>query len=73
MCANIGVDPLSSNKGTWNKLLGFGGGQGPCPCPATPLRRWPLGVQAGAGRSACQAGPSPPVGPPGSMFQAVAL
>ncbi|KAL4440286.1 hypothetical protein ABPG75_003287 [Micractinium tetrahymenae] len=24
MCANIGVDPLSSNKGTWNKLLGFG-------------------------------------------------
>ena len=25
MCANIGVDPLASNKGTWNKLLGFGG------------------------------------------------
>lgn len=24
MCANIGVDPLASNKGTWNKLLGFG-------------------------------------------------
>ena len=30
MCANIGVDPLASNKGTWNKLLGFGGeGVGP--------------------------------------------
>jgi ESCRT-II complex subunit VPS22 len=24
MCANIGVDPLSSNKGMWNELLGFG-------------------------------------------------
>ncbi|PRW39352.1 vacuolar sorting-associated 22-like protein 1 [Chlorella sorokiniana] len=24
MCAHIGVDPLASNKGTWNKLLGFG-------------------------------------------------
>ena len=25
MCANIGVDPLASNKGTWNRLLGLGG------------------------------------------------
>eukprot|EP00878_Enallax_costatus_P028308 GHUV01030568.1.p1 GENE.GHUV01030568.1~~GHUV01030568.1.p1 ORF type:complete len:198 (+),score=40.83 GHUV01030568.1:409-1002(+) len=24
MCANIGVDPLASNKGMWNELLGFG-------------------------------------------------
>eukprot|EP01024_Parvocaulis_polyphysoides_P007856 TRINITY_DN12314_c3_g1_i1.p1 TRINITY_DN12314_c3_g1~~TRINITY_DN12314_c3_g1_i1.p1 ORF type:complete len:245 (+),score=27.93 TRINITY_DN12314_c3_g1_i1:92-826(+) len=24
MCANIGVDPLSSNKGMWAQLLGFG-------------------------------------------------
>lgn len=24
MCANIGVDPLASNKGTWNALLGLG-------------------------------------------------
>lgn len=24
MCANAGVDPLASNKGAWNKLLGFG-------------------------------------------------
>lgn len=24
MCANVGVDPLCSNKGMWNKLLGFG-------------------------------------------------
>ena len=24
MCANIGVDPLASNKGAWTQLLGFG-------------------------------------------------
>eukprot|EP00775_Hariotina_reticulata_P006892 gene6892-7108_t len=24
MCANIGVDPLASNKGMWNELLGLG-------------------------------------------------
>ena len=24
MCANIGVDPLASNKGMWAQLLGFG-------------------------------------------------
>lgn len=24
MCANVGVDPLSSNKGMWTQLLGFG-------------------------------------------------
>eukprot|EP00208_Stichococcus_sp_RCC1054_P003031 CAMPEP_0206147056 /NCGR_PEP_ID=MMETSP1473-20131121/32277_1 /ASSEMBLY_ACC=CAM_ASM_001109 /TAXON_ID=1461547 /ORGANISM="Stichococcus sp, Strain RCC1054" /LENGTH=200 /DNA_ID=CAMNT_0053543849 /DNA_START=355 /DNA_END=954 /DNA_ORIENTATION=+ len=24
MCANIGVDPLASNKGAWAQLLGFG-------------------------------------------------
>lgn len=24
MCANIGVDPLASNKGVWAQLLGFG-------------------------------------------------
>lgn len=27
MCATAGVDPLASNKGTWNKLLGLGGGR----------------------------------------------
>ncbi|KAI7837848.1 hypothetical protein COHA_008336 [Chlorella ohadii] len=32
MCAHIGVDPLASNKGTWNKLLGFGGKRR-CPLP----------------------------------------
>lgn len=25
MCVSIGVDPLASNKGIWNKLLGLGG------------------------------------------------
>lgn len=25
MCVSIGVDPLASNKGIWNRLLGFGG------------------------------------------------
>ena len=24
MCANVGVDPLASNKGVWAQLLGFG-------------------------------------------------
>lgn len=24
MCANVGVDPLASNKGMWAQLLGFG-------------------------------------------------
>lgn len=24
MCANVGVDPLASNKGMWTQLLGFG-------------------------------------------------
>ena len=24
MCANVGVDPLASNKGAWAQLLGFG-------------------------------------------------
>ena len=24
MCANVGVDPLASNKGFWNELLGVG-------------------------------------------------
>lgn len=24
MCANIGVDPLASNKGVWAQVLGFG-------------------------------------------------
>lgn len=24
MCANIGVDPLASNKGMWAQLLGLG-------------------------------------------------
>ena len=24
MCANVGVDPLASNKGMWVQLLGFG-------------------------------------------------
>ena len=24
MCANVGVDPLASNKGFWTELLGFG-------------------------------------------------
>lgn len=28
MCVTIGVDPLASNKGIWNRLLGFGGAQG---------------------------------------------
>lgn len=24
MCANVGVDPLASNKGMWAQLMGFG-------------------------------------------------
>ncbi len=24
MCANVGVDPLASNKGVWAQLMGFG-------------------------------------------------
>ena len=28
MCVSIGVDPLASNKGIWNKLLGLGGEAG---------------------------------------------
>ena len=40
MCSNIGVDPLASNKGTWNKLLGFGGGR-PMPPVPPPVPRAP--------------------------------
>ena len=38
MCANVGVDPLSSNKGMWATLLGFGDFY------------YELGVQVGGGR-----------------------
>lgn len=30
MCVSIGVDPLASNKGIWNKILGLGGTCGIC-------------------------------------------
>ena len=44
MCANVGVDPLSSNKGMWTQLLGFGDFY------------YELGVQVGQGRMACYPG-----------------